>query len=328
VLGRAAVEQEIARFLECGLPAKLVDESFKLVNQKVALRLLRSAAGTAMRPIRRSILATCILTTLWPATAECEPESLWNHNGSVMALHAVGAEHVIRYQEPRIGMRQEGVVSGTVRFEGTRTGNTYSGTAFVFSRRCGAHPFHVSGTASEEEREITMYGTAPAGFDAACRATIYSKHVVNFTFLRSVNPSPVIGDTSDRDQSAAEAAAKRASVEEAQAAKEGEEQRLRDLSEQQERQARDLREQQEHAERIRRELEQEDRRLAEVRDFSSRRDGCRKYDVEACDIALRSSHATQQDMIDLRNWRRVAEKLHADLDSCRTGSVPACVRDL
>jgi hypothetical protein len=29
-------------------------------------------------------------------------------------------------------------------------------------------------------------------------------------------------------------------------------------------------------------------------------------------------------MIDLRNWRKVAEKFHADLDSCRTGSVPAC----
>ena len=133
--------KHIARFLECRLPAKLVDESFKLVNQKVALRFLRSAAGTAMRPTRRSILATCILTTFWPATAECEPESLWNHNGSVMALHAVGAEHVIRYQEPRIGMRQEGVVSGTVRFKGTKSGNTYSGTAFVFSRRCGAHPY-------------------------------------------------------------------------------------------------------------------------------------------------------------------------------------------
>ena len=56
----------------------------------------------------------------------------------------------------------------------------------------------------------------------------------------------------------------------------------------------------------------------------SQRDGCRKYNVEACDIALRSSHATQEDMIDLRNWRRVAEKLHIDLDRCRTGSAASC----
>ena len=277
-----------------------------------------------MRLVCRSILSTCILTICWPATVRCEPASFWDHNGSVMALYAVGDGRVFRYQEPRIGMRQEGVVSGAVRFEGTKTGNTYSGTAFVFSRRCGAHPFHVSGPASEEEREIIMYGTAPAGFDAACRPTVYSKHVVNFTFLRSVNPSPVVGGPIDRDQSAAEAAAKLASLEEAQAARVDEEKRLRDLREQQERQARDLRERQEHAARISRGREQEERRLAEVRGFSNQRDGCGKYNVEACDIALRSSHATQQDIIDLRNWRGVAEKLHADLDSCRTGSVAAC----
>jgi hypothetical protein len=76
-----------------------------------------------------------------------------------------------------------------------------------------------------------MYGTAPAGFDAACRPTVYSKHVVNFTFLRSGNPSP--------------------------------------------------------------------------------------------DIALLSSHATQQDMIDLRNWRDVVKPLHTDLDSWQ-GTLPIC----
>src|SRR5205085_2287925 len=124
-------------------------------------------------------------------------------------------------------------------------------------RRCGAHPFHVSGTASEEERVITMYGSAPAGFDTACRLTVYSKHVVNFSFLRSVNLSPVV----DGSQSAADAAAKRASSEDAEAAKEGEEQRLRGL-----------REQQERTERISREREQEEQRLAEVQGFSSQRD--------------------------------------------------------
>lgn len=273
-----------------------------------------------MRLIGRSLFSTCILAICCPKAALCEPASFWNHNGSVMALYAVGDGRVFRYQEPRIGMQQEGVVAGTVRFQGTKTGNSYSGTAFVFSRRCGARPFQVRGTASEDEREINLHGNAPAGFDAACRPTVYSKHVVNFTFLRSVNSSVV----ADRDQSAAETAVKRAGLEEPQATKENEEQRLRDLREQQDRQARDLREQQERAERISREREQEQRRLAEVRAFASHRDGCAKYDAGACDIALLSSRATQQDMIDLRNWRSVAEKLRADLDRCRTGSVAAC----
>ena len=72
-----------------------------------------------------------MLTTVWPAAAKCEPVSLWNSNGSVMSMEVVGADQVFRYQEPRVGMRQEGVVPGTVRFKGTRTGNTYLGTAFV-----------------------------------------------------------------------------------------------------------------------------------------------------------------------------------------------------
>ena len=142
-----------------------------------------------MRPVSHSILATCILTTVWPAAAKCEPVSLWNSNGSVMSMEVVGADQVFRYQEPRIGMRQEGVMSGTVRFKGARAGNTYLGTAFVFSRRCGAHPFRVTGTVSKDEREITMYGNAPAGFDAACRPVVYRKDGVHFSFLRFLDPA-------------------------------------------------------------------------------------------------------------------------------------------
>jgi hypothetical protein len=55
--------------------------------------------------------------------------SLWTSNGSVMSMEVVGGEHVFRYQEPRIGMRQAGVVSGTLRFKGTRSGDAYTGTA-------------------------------------------------------------------------------------------------------------------------------------------------------------------------------------------------------
>src|SRR5258708_6075180 len=177
-----------------------------------------------MRPVSHSILVTCILATFWPAAAKSEPASLWNSNGSVMAMDVVGGEQVFRYQEPRIGMRQEGVVSGTVRFKGVKSGDTYSGTAFVFSRRCGAHPFHVTGTVSKDEGEIAMYGSAPVGFDEACRPVVYRKDGVHFSFLRFVDPPPLVAREIDRDRSAAEAAVERAQLEEARAAKEREEQ--------------------------------------------------------------------------------------------------------
>src|SRR4029079_7824237 len=87
--------------------------------------LLRS---TAMRRSSSTPLATCLFAALLPAAAHGDPTlaSLWNHNGSVMALYVAGDEHEMRYQEPRIGMRQEGVMPGTVRFKGTLSGNTYA----------------------------------------------------------------------------------------------------------------------------------------------------------------------------------------------------------
>lgn len=274
-----------------------------------------------MRRVSRSLLATCILTTFWSAAAQCEPASFWNHNGSVMAMYVAGDEREMRYHEPRIGMRQEGVVPGSVRFKGTLSGNAYVGTAFVFSRRCGTHPYRVTGALSADEREITLHGTAPAGFDAACRLIASRKDVVHFSFLRAADPPQPAADTivSDRRAAEAEAAAEQARLEVAKA--EREEQRLRELHELQ---ARKLREQQEQAERVRRERAQEERRLAEVRGFELQREGCQRYNLAACDIALTSPHASAQDVADLSNWRGVAEKLRDDVESCRTGSVAAC----
>ena len=276
-----------------------------------------------MRRIHHSAVAVCVLTIFWPAIAICEPASLWDQNGSVMALYANGAERIIRYQEPRIGMQQEGVAPGTVRFEGTQSGTAYTGTAFVFSRRCGTHPYRVTGTISADEREITLQGTAPSGFDAACRQVASRRSVAYFRFLRFAEATPVAASAIDRDKSAeAEAAAERARLEDALAAKEQEEERLRKAQEDQERQTRELAEQQARAERARRALEE--LRLTEMRDFSDRRDGCRSYNVEACAIALTFARASPQDIADLRKWRDVGEKFRTDRDSCRTGSLVAC----
>ena len=87
---------------------------------------------------------------------------------------------------------------------------------------------------------------------------------------------------------------------------------------------------QEHArqraetERLRQEREREERRLADLRAFSAQRDACRTFDIAACETALRSSHATRQDEVDLRAWRDTAVKLGADMQACQAGTVAAC----
>jgi len=260
-----------------------------------------------MPSLRHCILtASILLSTVLSTPAYSEAVSLWDLNTSVMALYIDGPTLTFRYHEPRIGLQEEGVVSGTLHFSGTKSGNTYSGTAHVFSKRCGAHPYYVTGTAAENGRSITLNGISPSAFNAACQPIRFREAVLVFSFLQLVSPPPVVVGSIDPDPVAAQ------------------EKRLRDLREQQERQARALREQQEHAERVRRERELEELRLAELRTFLSQRQACRKYDAEACDAALRSPHATAQDAAELRSWRDVAVKFASDYKACMSGSLSAC----
>ena len=105
------------------------------------------------------------------------------------------------------------------------------------------------------------------------------------------------------------------------AEKDLEEKRLRDLRAENDRNERALRDQREDAERIARERRKEEQLLAETRAFSGQRSACRKYDIAACETALRSPHATAQDAIDLQSWSGVALKFRTDLDGCRSTRV-------
>jgi hypothetical protein len=73
-----------------------------------------------------------------PPTPQVE-ETHWGHNGSSqLKLESNGASRRFYYIEPRIGLIEVGVAQGMVAFEGTQSGNIYTGTAYVFSKVCGA----------------------------------------------------------------------------------------------------------------------------------------------------------------------------------------------
>src|SRR5208282_89917 len=59
----------------------------------------------------------------------------WDHNGSIVSLYLSGKERYFFYSSPRPGLS---VRRGTLLFNGTRSGQTYDGTAYVFSAVCGA----------------------------------------------------------------------------------------------------------------------------------------------------------------------------------------------
>jgi hypothetical protein len=64
------------------------------------------------------------------------------------------------YEDPRPGIKTEGVRQGTLLFDGVRDGKRYVGKAFIF--KCGrSFEYHVSGPISTDERTVKLYGTAP-----------------------------------------------------------------------------------------------------------------------------------------------------------------------
>jgi hypothetical protein len=92
----------------------------------------------------------------------------WTHNGSVMTLAASGTKREFFYQIPREGLATVGIKPGTLLFTGHRSGNTYSGTAYVFNKRCGPIAYDVSGEVASDDRGVTMRGQVPL-MDSSCR---------------------------------------------------------------------------------------------------------------------------------------------------------------
>ena len=66
----------------------------------------------------------------------------------------------IVYDKPRSGLAPLGIKSGTMLFSGVRDGNTITGEAVTFSKRCGPQQFAVSGQIINENR-VVLQGQKP-----------------------------------------------------------------------------------------------------------------------------------------------------------------------
>src|SRR5262245_8472128 len=124
--------------------------------------------------------------------------TLWDHNGSQVSLSADGAGRQFRYQTPRASLLEIGVQPGALLFDGRRNGDRYSGTAYVFTKVCGARPYAVAGPVSADQRAVTMYGKAPI-LNSSCRATGYRDDVLVFNISpeakTNANQSAVVPST-------------------------------------------------------------------------------------------------------------------------------------
>jgi subtilisin family serine protease len=99
------------------------------------------------------------------ATGSVPPQSLsafWDHNGSRMELIQPGADTVeFRYKDPSFRMRRAVSLLGDLLFTGTKSGDSISGTAYVYSSWCGQKfGYSVEGGIEAGDR-ILLKGAAP-----------------------------------------------------------------------------------------------------------------------------------------------------------------------
>ncbi|MET4424229.1 hypothetical protein [Bradyrhizobium sp. RT3a] len=126
-----------------------------------------------------SLICLALIAMTADGSAQGAP-TRWDHNGSVVSLSASGARRQFHYQIPGAELLQIGVQSGTLLFDGRREGDKYSGTAYVFSKLCGALPYITTGPIAPDQRTVTMYGKAPIA-NSNCRVIGYRDDVLVFS---------------------------------------------------------------------------------------------------------------------------------------------------
>lgn len=109
--------------------------------------------------------------------------SLWDHNGSVVRLEASGQRRMFYYESPRPSLPVE---PGVLLFQGSRSGNTYEGTAYHFSAKCGTIAYQVRGSVSGDQTTVELYGRPPVR-NSACVVTGHSDETLVFTYKPEVD---------------------------------------------------------------------------------------------------------------------------------------------
>ena len=131
-------------------------------------------------------LAVCFAAS---SISDAAAQSTWEHNGSTFEIISNGTNVVIRYLDPRAGMRDEGVVPGTVLMYGTVADGHFSGVGRVFSGRCGrAYEYEFTGIFSNDGRRIEVTGTVPSKIDRNCNVT--GTRTDNGLFAHVAGPLP------------------------------------------------------------------------------------------------------------------------------------------
>jgi hypothetical protein len=140
-----------------------------------------------------SLVAACLLCFGFAFVAAADQESLWTYNDSEMYLVTNGQVSEFRYQKPRRALIPFGVTPGTLAFRGVFRNGEYVGTAFKFTRGCGALSFPAHGPILDDGKRVLLTGQLPQ-VDARCQNIgSVEQNILEFRLVKLYDREPRIG---------------------------------------------------------------------------------------------------------------------------------------
>lgn len=109
--------------------------------------------------------------------------SYWQNDGSIVRLEASKLIRKFVFYRPSDAMRALNATEGSLRFEGQISGNSYSGTAYLYSEKCGRFPYPVTGTIENNSERVVLTGEAPR-LDVQCKETGKRSMRLTFDFIK------------------------------------------------------------------------------------------------------------------------------------------------
>jgi hypothetical protein len=103
-----------------------------------------------------------------PSEGPAPAGSYWKHGGSIMRLEATGLSRKFFFYKPSDAELEAGAKAESLRFDGQISGKGYTGTAFLYSDRCGRSAFQVSGEIGNNDGRVVLSGRSPQ-VDSDCR---------------------------------------------------------------------------------------------------------------------------------------------------------------
>ncbi len=129
----------------------------------------------------RTVLFFIILLAL-PNLAMAQ--QVWKYGDSTFQVNQEYGQNIeIVFVEPRIGLVNEGVASGTILVTAQGDGKKINGTSHLFRRDCGVIEYHVSGLYDINQGVIYLGGKMPVR-NKQCQIEKYQDAIMMFSVVQ------------------------------------------------------------------------------------------------------------------------------------------------